>query len=121
MLQCDVLVVEDDDAIREALCELLQDEGYAVETAVHGGDALRQLRAGLRTTMILLDWKMPVMNGAQFWAAQQRDPYIAEIPVAVLSAHAYEDLRSQAAVDAVLRKPVDFNALLRTVERFCSI
>ena len=116
---CDILVIDDDDGIRAVLLELLQDEGYMVEGALHGRDGLRQLRGGLRPSLILLDWRMPVMSGAQFRSAQHDDPQLAEIPVAVISAHAFDAWGETVDADAFLRKPFNFADLLATVAQFC--
>jgi CheY-like chemotaxis protein len=116
---CDVLVVDDDMAIREALRELLEDAGYQVAAAAHGHDALRQLQAGLRPSLIVLDWKMPVMDGAQFLLAQQHDPALAAIPVAVASAQTFAPGTEVVDVDAFLCKPFDVRHLLATIDQFC--
>ena len=81
-----ILIVEDDSDLREALSEVLRDEGYSVESAADGREALDRLRRDLRPSLILLDLTMPVMNGWQFRAEQRRDPALSEIPVVVLSA-----------------------------------
>ena len=58
-----VLVVDDDEAIRETLREVLSDEGYLVEVAENGARALERMRAPLRPGLVLLDLMMPVMSG----------------------------------------------------------
>src|SRR5262245_36830107 len=61
-----VLVVEDDDGIRESIVEILRDEGYLVHEASNGREALEQLKDGQRPCVVLLDLMMPVMSGWQF-------------------------------------------------------
>src|SRR3954471_1338862 len=82
-----ILIVDDDDDIRETLSQVLTDEGYTVETAINGLEALNQLR---RTTtipsLILLYLMMPVLNGFEFQVAKSRDPLLASIPVIIVSA-----------------------------------
>lgn len=117
--RCQVLVVDDDLSISAVLAEFLEDEGYAVEVAKHGLDALAQLRSGLRPCLILLDWKMPVMGGAQFRVEQQRDNELAAIPVAVISAHITQDATEHVEADAFLPKPFTLDQLSATVARFC--
>ncbi len=118
---CPVLVVDDDDAIRDSLSMLLEDEGYPVATASNGQEALDYLQSGPRPCLILLDLKMPVMNGQEFRSAQQLDADISAIPVAVISAHVTTQVRAEVEADAFLPKPVDIDALLETVERYCSL
>jgi CheY-like chemotaxis protein len=62
---------------------------------------------------------MPVMNGQEFRTAQQQDAELAAIPVAVLSAHVTNDIRAEVEADAFLGKPIDIDALLRTIARLC--
>lgn len=116
-----VLVVEDDSDIREALAEVLEDGNYRAIRAPNGEVALEKLRASAPVPcVILLDVMMPVMDGREFIARQQKDDSLREIPVVVLSAHAdaaHAAVQLNAA--AFLKKPIDLVELLRTVERFC--
>src|SRR5690242_8866746 len=83
----DVLVVDDDYAIREMLTEVLEDAGYRVISVENGAAALAQLREMLTPPcLILLDLMMPVMTGWEFRIAQQADARLAAIPVIALSA-----------------------------------
>jgi CheY-like chemotaxis protein len=105
-----VLVVDDDADHRELLALALELEGYRVEQAVDGLDALLALKTGPAPAAIVLDLEMPSMSGAEFRALQLREPALARIPVVVLSA-------SGGAIDAPLRlsKPVDLDALVRAL------
>jgi CheY-like chemotaxis protein len=118
-----VLVVEDDDDLRGSLTHSLQCEGYDVEEARNGREALECLHNGGQPPgCILLDLMMPVMNGWQFREAQQQDPdpKIADIPVIVLSAVGGHVQKVQP-LDAVafMRKPFDLDVLLQTIQRHC--
>jgi CheY-like chemotaxis protein len=117
-----ILVVDDDAGIRDSLADLLDDEGYQVVTANDGRDGLAKLRQlnASRPCVILLDLMMPVMNGPQFYAEQQRDPALASIPVVVISADA--NVRSKAAQfgGEYLAKPVRIEQVLDVVQRHCS-
>ncbi len=111
-----ILVVEDDDATREAECLLLQGEGYAVTAARNGREALDHLHEGLRPRVIVLDLAMPVLDGYAFRAEQLRDPELKDIPVVVCSAAG--DLRQRAGVlspAALLPKPVELDRLAGAV------
>ena len=111
-----LLIVEDDDDIREALFGLLRMEGYAVEGCANGKEALARLRKYAPPDVILLDLMMPVMDGWQFRVEQRRDPVLASIPVVALSA---DSTPKAAAIDAeaYLKKPVDFDTLVGTLDR----
>lgn len=101
------------------LGKFLELEGFAVETAANGRQALDRLDEGLRASVIVLDVMMPVMDGAQFRREQIRDERFASIPVIVVSAAGPERLRRIDA-DAHLPKPVDLDQLLERVTAFCS-
>jgi CheY-like chemotaxis protein len=115
----DVLVVEDDDAIRELLKELLEEAGFRVIRAANGLEALASLRAGRAPRVILLDLAMPVMDGLEFRTTQRRDPSLATIPVVVMSASdGIEQRISEMQVDGYLPKPFELQALLATLNRY---
>lgn len=111
-----ILLVEDDRSIRNALQGILEDEGYAVTTAENGRQALDQLRASAAPKLIVLDLRMPVMDGWEFRAAQKSDPGLARIPVLAVSA---DGSAKAAAIDAeaYLRKPLSTDALLNAIGR----
>lgn len=81
-----VLIIDDDPDIRDALRQVLEDEGYHVAVACDGQDALRQLAHNAPPTAILLDLCMPVMDGWEFRKHQLKDPLLAAIPLIVMSA-----------------------------------
>ena len=117
-----VLIIDDDQGIREALQELLEDEAFAVATAENGLEALDRLHAGLRPCLILLDLMMPRMDGWAFRRQQMADPELRDIPVIVLSAAGVDKESAQAQFgDAeLLRKPATVDGLLAAIRRFCS-
>lgn len=116
-----ILVVEDDNAIRQIIAELLEEEGYRVECAVNGADALARLEASEAPALILLDLTMPVMDGWSFRETQRRDPRLALIPTVVVTAsHANDPHAADGlAADAFLAKPFDLDRLIATVHRLC--
>lgn len=120
---CDgqVLVVEDDPDVRASLEEVLEDADYTPISAANGRDALERLRAcEPKPCLILLDMMMPVMDGREFRSLQQDDPELAGIPVVLLTADARLDQTAEALKPAAaLRKPVNLDALLAAVEKFC--
>jgi len=115
----EVMVVEDDFAIRETLRELLEDQGFHVMGAANGREALAQL-AEHEPRLILLDLMMPVMDGMEFRSAQQRDARWARIPVVVISAdHGLAQKATNMEVDGFLAKPFELRELMETVRRYC--
>jgi CheY-like chemotaxis protein len=113
------MIVEDDRDIREAVIELLGDNGFATLSAENGKDALAQLQRQPDVRAIILDVTMPVMNGATFRGEQLSDPTIASIPLILLTGR--EDsapiARALGAV-ACLQKPFSPEALLRVLVEY---
>jgi len=115
---CPVLVIEDDEGLREMMAQLLTLEGFQTATVANGQEALAYLHASSKPEVILLDLMMPVMDGWEFRRHQQADPALADVPVIVLSAL---DQARAANVEAaaVLKKPLDFDRLLDLVRQYC--
>src|ERR1700732_844861 len=113
-----LLVVDDDQGGLEALSDILDYEGYMVERAQNGLQALEHLKQSRPLpNLIILDLLMPVMDGWEFRTRQKEDPELAKVPVLVVTA-----ISATAGIDAaeILHKPIDVDALLRTVARHCS-
>ena len=114
-----VLVVEDDDDVREALAALLEANGYRVIEAENGRTALQRLQDAT-VCLILLDLFMPEMNGWAFREEQVKDARLATIPVVVISADSAAAKRVVSpGVVAVMTKPVEFDQLLHVVGQHC--
>jgi CheY-like chemotaxis protein len=109
-----VLVVDDEPMVRDTLGQVLADEGYIVDVAVDGEDALDRVHAA-RPDAILLDLMMPIMDGFAALQALRDDERTARIPVVVLSAVSKE-MMEQRCLDlgarSVVRKPFDTDELL---------
>lgn len=114
-----LLVVEDDDDVRETVAYILSGEGHDVLEARNGVDALEVLRkAEPLPDVILLDLMMPVMDGAGFRAEQRRDPRIRDIPVVLVSASTkLPEIAAELDVAGVLLKPVSFASLVDVANR----
>jgi CheY-like chemotaxis protein len=114
-----ILIVDDDTDTRETLTDVLGDEGYSVVGAADGLEALELLRS-VTPRLILLDLNMPSMDGQSFRERQLRTPPLASIPTVALSAVSQLPERvGHLTFDEVLTKPVDLDALLALVERYC--
>jgi CheY-like chemotaxis protein len=112
-----ILVVDDDPDIRDSLKEVLEDEGYTVNSVANGREALEYLRGGQRPCVILLDLMMPVMDGWQFRREQKQDPTIAGIPLIVITATGKRPVLIDA--DELVMKPLDLGRLFEAIERYC--
>lgn len=109
-----ILLVEDDELIRRAMQMVLEWEGFHIDCAVNGQEALDYLRAGNRPCLIVLDLMMPVLDGEQFRAQQSRDPELASIPVIVVSAAEFAEAVSAAQH---IRKPFQVQQLLDAIHQ----
>ncbi|MBC7693634.1 MAG: response regulator [Methylotenera sp.] len=114
-----VMVVDDDDAIREAVKEILEMEGYEVTTARNGAEALDLLNRSPPPCVILLDLMMPVLNGWQFLEAKKKTAAIVALPVVVVSAVADHQREKDHGATQIVRKPPDVDSLLKIVEHYC--
>lgn len=115
-----ILVVEDDADIREAISQILEFEGYHVACVANGQEALDYLRHENKPGLILLDLMMPVMDGWQFRAEQQKDSQFSDIPVIIVSAdgRVYQKATAIGAA-GYLKKPVELEILLDAVDKHC--
>ena len=110
-----VLVVDDDDSLREIVADAIADAGYAVEQAENGRDALDKMRSA-QPCIVLLDLMMPVMDGWEVVAEMTSDPTLADVPVCVVTA---QDRVAPPPTACFLKKPVSMADLLRAVEAHC--
>jgi CheY-like chemotaxis protein len=107
-----VLVVEDDDDLREVIEHVLREEGYAVACASDGEEGLRLVRQFV-PTLILLDNSMPRVDGPSFRAALRAQPKLANVPIVSISG-----TRPAGGAPALI-KPFTVDALLAIVGRYC--
>ncbi len=116
-----ILIVDDDYDVRDALIDVLADEGYPVQAVSDGHEALEFLREHELPGLILLDWMMPRCDATQFRAEQRKDRRLANIPVVLLTADARgaDKLRSLEA-EGFLAKPVSVERLLEVVSQYCA-
>lgn len=113
-----VLVVDDDEGIRDFVATALADAGYAVRQAGDGAEALALVDRH-RPDVILLDMRMPIMDGRRF-AAAYRERHDHEAPLVCMTAGADDARRAgEIAAAATLAKPFDLEELLAVVGRCC--
>jgi CheY-like chemotaxis protein len=117
-----VLVLEDDDDVREEIIGALERHGYLACGARDGREGLELMRRTVpRPSVILLDWMMPVMDGMGFLGHQASDPRFSSIPVVVVSAVANMTRIPTLCVSAVLGKPVRVRTLIEVVDRMAGV
>ncbi len=113
-----VMIVDDDEDIREIAKLLLEGEGHCVATAADGLDAWQQLEGGESPSLILLDLMMPRMDGEQFLHALRASPRAA-IPVVIMSGHNAASVKArELTANGCLTKPIELEELFETVRRF---
>jgi len=121
--ECTVMVIEDSQDLQTLLARVLRDDGYAVECASGGREALTKLNGQMPSLphVIMLDLMMSDMDGYQFRAAQVQDPRLSQIPVIIMTADGNIRGKSDSLkANAYLKKPfAGIEDILQTVARFC--
>ena len=113
-----VLIVDDDDPLREALRDLMVEEGFRPLVASNGAEALEIIHREGPPLLILLDLMMPVMDGWQFQAALEKSPELLDVPVIIISDHVQSRVIAGArGARFFVRKPVAVPELLAYVDR----
>lgn len=110
-----ILVVDDDEDIRDTIESLLKLKGYQVRSAAGGKEGLQAMRSNPPPAMVILDYMMPGMNGDEFRAAQLGDPALAGVPVVLLTGAG--DVASTSFPQRIA-KPIDLQVLFETVGRY---
>jgi CheY-like chemotaxis protein len=105
-----ILVVDDNDSLRENLVELLESEGFLVSEASGGQQALAILASGPLPTVALVDMMMPGMTGHELVGRLRAEPRLARLRVVLVTGMV--PLRGEVAADSVLSKPFGVDALL---------
>ncbi len=113
-----ILIIDDDEAIRETFQLILETEGYSVFTAANGKEGLEVLSKMPSPCLILLDLMMPVMDGWAFAEAHDKEKRFSKIPIVVVTAFP-EMTAPLKNTEGVMKKPVDIDLLIRTVAQYC--
>ena len=115
-----VLVVEDEPDALGAIVELLEAEGLPAIGARNGEEALALIRGGWMPALVLVDLKMPVLDGWGFCEQLEADLDLRDTPVAIFTASASIGTLPRRRVDAgFFQKPLDFNRLIKVATRYC--
>lgn len=112
-----VLIVEDEEDLRELMRHALETRGFQVVTAEEGSDALRKIDDIGRPCVILLDLLMPGMNGWDFFEKLRERPELSSVPVIV---HSSASKRAPPGATRVLQKPLAFDSLVSIVKEYCT-
>jgi two-component system chemotaxis response regulator CheY len=111
-----VLLVEDEEELREMMSEALREEGYAVVAARDGREALASLSGIEQLCLVLLDLVMPGMNGWDFFEAFKARPESVAVPVVI---HSSAPGRAPEGATRILQKPLRLESLLAVVQEYC--
>jgi two-component system, sensor histidine kinase and response regulator len=108
-----LLIVDDEPDLLDSLAEFFADEGYAVQTARHGAEALERLGEPELPALVILDLLMPGISGIELYDTMQRDPRLCKIPVIVSTS---DPSRAPSGV-LIMKKPVNLARLLDVVRQ----
>ena len=112
-----ILVVDDELANADLLCLLLEEEGYRAHSAVNGRQGLERL-VEVRPQLVILDYMMPIMDGAEMGRAMRASEATRGIRILMNSSLPEEAVRKQFSdYDAFLRKPYGIDDALRVIAR----
>src|SRR5512147_1105802 len=111
-----ILVVDDDDDFRETLCEALAEAGYPVQQAGNGSAALQRV-AEEQPGLVLLDLKMPVLDGWGVMEQMRKDPRSAATPILILSAYGFEWESELTGAQGYIPKSVGMDEILERIRR----
>ncbi|MBA2403980.1 MAG: response regulator [Bdellovibrionales bacterium] len=114
-----ILLIEDNHDIRVTIRQALEDSGHCLFSVANGRDALTLLDKIVQPKLILLDLRMPIMNGIEFLRHKEADPKLADIPVIIVSGFLdkIEGLDKYPAIS----KPIDITALRAEVTRILNL
>ena len=110
-----ILIVDDEEDLRDSLVDFFQDEGFEVSTAANGREALERLSDADLPCVMILDLLMPVLDGNQVYSEMQRDPRFSKVPVIVSTS---DPSRAPPGL-LIMKKPVNLPRLLDTVRQHC--
>jgi CheY-like chemotaxis protein len=111
-----VLVVDDEEGMCETLKDVFEDEGFTVNMASNGAEALTLLRGmTVKPCIVILDLLMPVLDGNTVYRTMKADPTLAQVPIVISTS----DPSRAPSGAMILKKPVSLAVLLDQVRRCC--
>ncbi|WP_408096495.1 response regulator [Peredibacter sp. HCB2-198] len=114
-----ILIVDDDEYIREMLLMAFKMEGYQAVAVANGKEAIDWLRISPLPCLILLDLMMPVMNGREFLDAIDKDPMFSDKALTIVMITAFTVDKVHPRLSGFLSKPVELDQLLGIIARYC--
>jgi CheY-like chemotaxis protein len=117
-----ILVIEDNDDIREAITGVLADEGYETDSAENGREGIEKLRFATSPTLVLVDLMMPSMNGWEFLDEQKKitNPLGHKfVTISAVSATQSMEDPTPLNTDGAIKKPIRLEELWATVTKYC--
>ena len=119
-----IVIVEDDESIREGLQLAIESEGYEVRTASNGEEAFTLLKEIRDPCLILTDLMMPKMNGYEFIELASKTHTVASIPIVIVSATPPKESVAKMMTDSgkirgVIKKPVDWEYVMSIIHEHC--
>ena len=115
---CEILLVEDDDDIRDSLHELLEQQGYRVISARNGREAFAVLDRIAPPKLILLDLMMPEMDGPEFLGLIRKHEQLHRVPIVILTAWMSRWSEVVEGADDAMQKPINTDRLMEVVKRY---
>lgn len=112
-----ILHVEDDETIAAMAKEMLEEQGWRVETCGSGSDALRMISGKTDYDLLLVDYRLPEVNGLELVRRTRQLAHRSQMPIIVLSATPVEAEALEAGADVFLYKPLDINSVVETIDR----
>jgi CheY-like chemotaxis protein len=118
-----ILVVDDDSDILSLIGHIYESEGYQVDLATNGQEALDFLRASSELpSLVLLDLMMPFLDGVGFMKQVAEDSELATLSVVVMSASGEREvLKKGIDVHRYIKKPIDLDTLVNVAQQHCQI
>jgi CheY-like chemotaxis protein len=116
-----VLHVEDHDIVARMAKEMLESEGWEVETCSDGNAALEKICGNARYDLLLLDYDLPGVNGLELVSRARKLVHRARTPIVLLSATPVGLAARKAGADVFLQKPQDVTSLVETINRLLGV
>ena len=114
-----VLHVEDDKTISDIVREILESEGWIVETCSEGIIALENICGNIHYDLLLVDYDLPGLNGVELVRRTRDMAHRFHMPIIVLSASPVDADAREAGANVFLQKPLHISTLLETIAHVC--